>query len=262
MAKICPLFSGSKANCTYIASKDGALLVDTGASAKATFDALCEIGEDAEKIRAILITHEHSDHIRGLKAILRKLKIPIIASSPTLNALKNMQIINDDVKYITLDCGAYQSEVGMITRFDTMHDCEGSSGYRIEFEKDCVASVCTDLGVVTPSVREAITGSNVVLLESNHDLKMLQSGPYPAELKIRIAGDRGHLSNSAAAFELASLVKNGTTRFILGHLSENNNLPALALRTSEAALMDVGAKKGNDYLLFCALKENYEMIYF
>lgn len=262
MAKICPLFSGSKANCTYLSAKDGALLIDAGASAKATLNAIAGIGEAPEKIRAILVTHEHGDHISGLKTLVKKLGVPVIASSPTLNTLSSMNILPEGTEVIPLDSGAMETDLGKIIRFETMHDCEGSSGYRIELGQDCVASVCTDLGVVTASVREKLLGSNVVLLESNHDLKMLQNGPYPAELKIRIAGERGHLSNTAAASELVSLIHSGTTRFILGHLSENNNLPALAVRTSEAALMDAGAKKGSDYLLFCALRENRQMIYF
>lgn len=262
MAKLCPLFSGSKANCTYISSKDGALLVDAGASAAATFKAIGEIGEKPEKVRAVLITHEHGDHIRGLKAILKKLNIPVIASTLTLNTLCNMDLLPEGTKTVSLDSGALESDFGKIIRFETMHDCEGSSGYRIELGQDCVASVCTDLGVVTQGVRETISGSNVVLLESNHDLKMLQNGPYPAELKIRIAGERGHLSNTAAASELVSLLHSGTARFVLGHLSENNNLPALAMRTSEAVLIDAGAVKGSDYMLFCAAKENRRVIYF
>ncbi len=261
MAKICPLFSGSKANCTYLSSKDEALLVDAGASAKATLNAIEAIGENAEKIRAILVTHEHGDHISGLKTLLKKLKVPVIASSFTLNTLSSMNVLPAGAEVLALD-GYTETGFCKIKRFETMHDCEGSSGYRIEFDNDCIASVCTDLGVVTSQVRESITGSNVVLLESNHDLKMLQMGPYPAELKIRIAGEKGHLSNNAAASELVSLLHSGTSRFVLGHLSENNNLPALALRTSEAALMDAGAKKGSDYLLYCALRENREIVYF
>lgn len=262
MAKICPLFSGSKANCTYISSKDGALLVDAGASLAATARALNEIDADIEKIRAILITHEHGDHIRGLKAISNKLKVPVVASPSTLSVLRKMQVLSDDIPVIELNTNEWENDIGKIIRFDTMHDCEGSSGYRIELGQDCVASVCTDLGIVTSSVREAVNGSNVVLLESNHDLRMLQNGPYPAELKLRIAGERGHLSNNAAAVELVSFLHSGTSKFILGHLSENNNLPTLAERTSEAALMDAGAKNGIDYMLYCALKENHRIVYF
>ena len=262
MAKLCPLFSGSKANCTYVSGNDGALLIDAGASALAILKSLDAIGENADKIRAILITHEHTDHIRGLKTLLKKLNIPVMASKETLETLINMNVLNEETKTVVLGNSAFESEFAVVTRFETMHDCEGSSGYRIKLGSESTVAVCTDLGVVTPTVREALTGCSTVLIESNHDLRMLQTGPYPPELKLRIAGERGHLSNAAAASELAYLLKSGTKRFVLGHLSENNNLPSLALRTSEAALLDIGAKKGIDYTLFCALRENREAVYF
>lgn len=261
MSKICPLFSGSKANCTYLAKDDNAVLIDAGASCSATFKAIEAIGESPDKVRAILITHEHNDHIKGLKAIYKKLNVPIIASKGTLDALYNAEVIDENTKTVAVE-DIYQTDFCVVHRFETMHDCADSSGYKIEFSTDSIATVCTDLGVVTANVRAALAGSNVVLLESNHDLRMLQNGPYPPDLKIRIAGERGHLSNAAAAAELVSLLKGGTNRFILGHLSENNNLPTLALRTSEAALMDAGAKKGLDYTLDCALKENRQVVYF
>ncbi len=262
MAKLCPLFSGSKANCTYLSGNDGALLIDAGASCSAILKSIEAIGENVDRIRAILITHEHTDHIKGLKTLLKKIDVPVMASQKTLETLYNVDVLNDEAKTVALGETAFESEVGKIIRFETMHDCEGSSGYKIDFGNDSTAAVCTDLGIVTPSVREALSGCSTVLLESNHDLRMLQNGPYPPELKIRIAGERGHLSNAAAACELVSLLKSGTKRFVLGHLSENNNLPALALRTSESALNHAGAKKGIDYTLFCALRENKETVYF
>lgn len=260
MAKFCPLFSGSKANCTYISGAKGAFLVDAGASCKAIMNALEEINEDAQNIKAILITHEHSDHIKGLKALCKKLQVPVIASETTVNTLINIDAVSADSQLCAID-KSVETELGIINRFDTMHDCEGSSGYSIELYEGTRISVCTDLGVVTPTVRENLKGSNLVLIESNHDLRMLQSGPYPPELKLRIAGERGHLSNSCCASELPELLKSGTTRFVLGHISENNNLPALALRTSQAALIDAGAEKDRDYIMYCALKENREVIY-
>ncbi len=261
MAKICPLFSGSKANCTYLASGNDAVLIDAGASCSATLRAIEAIGESADKIRAILITHEHTDHIKGLRALNKKLKVPVIASKGTLNALLKAAVLDENTPQITITDNL-ETDFGIIHRFATMHDCEDSSGYKIELSADCSAAVCTDLGVVTGDVRAALQSSSVVLLESNHDLRMLQNGPYPPELKIRIAGERGHLSNSAAAAELVTLLKSGTNRFILGHLSENNNLPTLAVRVSESALMDVGAKKGLDYTLYCAVRENRQVVYF
>ncbi|MEE0946027.1 MAG: MBL fold metallo-hydrolase [Acutalibacteraceae bacterium] len=260
MAKFCPLFSGSKANCTYISGSKGAFLVDVGASCKSVLKALEDIDEDIERIKAILITHEHSDHIKGLKALSKKYSIPVMASAKTLETLQNIGAVSCDTELLAID-DSIETEFGTVNRFDTMHDCDGSSGYSIDLWEGMKISVCTDLGVVTQTVREHLTGSNLILIESNHDLRMLQSGPYPPELKLRIAGERGHLSNTSCASELSDLLKSGTTRFILGHLSENNNLPSLALRTSQAALLDAGAKKDTDYIMYCALKENREIVY-
>lgn len=260
MSKFCALFSGSKANCAYISGTEGAVLVDAGASCKAILNAVDEIGENTENIRAILITHTHSDHIKGLKGLLRELNIPVMASKKTLNSLSLLNVVTDDTVLVEID-ESIETSFGKVTRFDTMHDCDGSSGYSIILPNETKISVCTDLGIVTEQVRKEITKSELVLIESNHDLRMLQNGPYPPELKLRIAGDRGHLSNSACAAELPELLKNGTTRFVLGHISENNNLPALALRTNQASLMDIGAVRSKDYLMFCAAKENREVIY-
>ena len=113
-------------------------------------------------------------------------------------------------------------------------------------------SVCTDLGVVTDGVRSAIKGSDAILIESNHDVEMLNRGPYPPELKMRILSDHGHISNNACDAELVRLLNSGTKRFILGHLSQKNNTPLLALSSAEAALADEGAKNGRDYLLSVA----------
>ncbi len=260
MAKFCSLFSGSKANCTYISGSGGAVLVDAGASCKAILKAIEEINENTENIRAILITHTHSDHIKGLKGLSKKLNVPVMASKVTIDGLLKFGEVSDDIQLVAIE-NSIETDFGKVVRFDTMHDSPGSSGYSIVLPDENKISVCTDLGIVTEQVRKEISGSNLILIESNHDLRMLQNGPYPPELKIRIAGERGHLSNSACAAELPYLLKSGTTRFVLGHISENNNLPALALRTNQASLMDVGAKDKTDYLMFCAAKENREVIY-
>lgn len=113
-------------------------------------------------------------------------------------------------------------------------------------------AVCTDSGVVTDEIRNAVLGCDAVLLESNHDLDMLKKGPYPPHLKVRILSDRGHLSNNACAAELPALLNGGTTRFILGHLSQHNNTPMLAKATAEAALLKCGAQNNKDYILTVA----------
>ena len=260
MAKICPLFSSSSGNSTYISSSAGGILVDVGVSLKALNEALLSLGTDFNDIKAIAITHEHTDHIKCLKTLLKKHKIPVIASSVTLDTLKKAEIINDsDITYSANDELSISNI--KITRFATSHDCEGSSGYTFVLPEGKKIGICTDLGVMTNTVREALYGSDVILIESNHDIELLKKGPYPPELKMRIMSEKGHLSNSACACELCALFEKGTRRFILGHLSEHNNLPTVALSCAKAALMDKGAVFGEDYMLIAAKPSNNEVIY-
>ncbi|MBP3600557.1 MAG: MBL fold metallo-hydrolase [Clostridia bacterium] len=251
MSKICPLFSGSTGNCTYIGTKNGAVLVDAGASMKRIITAIECAGGTAEEIKAIAVTHQHIDHITGLRPILNKLKIPLIASEKTIEALIKFNKIPQGAKLIAIEDTAEVDGI-IINRFATSHDCEGSSGYSFILPDQKKFTLCTDLGIVTDEVRNALNGSDLVLLESNHDVEMLKRGPYPPELKIRIMSDKGHISNNVCSAELVKLLKNGTKRFILGHLSQNNNTPLVARSSAEAALMDIGAENGKDYLLYVA----------
>ncbi len=260
LAKFCTLFSGSTGNSTYIGGYTGGILVDAGASCKAILTALDEKGVAAEKIAAVCITHEHDDHIKGLSPLLKKLNIPLIASAQTLCALEHKGKIPAGTT--VLDIGNEETVVGdiAIRRFATSHDCAGSSGYLFFLPDNRKISVCTDTGVVTDEIRQNIKGSDLCLIESNHDLKMLKNGPYPPELKLRVMSDKGHLSNNACAAELPELLRRGTTRFILGHLSRNNNLPALALSCAKNAFADMGARQDVDYILKAAPVEKGEMI--
>ena len=252
MSRICPLFSSSSGNCTYIACEGTGILVDAGASFKGICENLNAAGGSIDEISAVFITHEHDDHIRGLKAILNKTNARIFASEKTLEAL----IALDKIPAKTEACASNDipTEVNGIvaTRFATSHDCDGSSGFNFILPDNKKVTVCTDSGIVTDTMRNAIMGNDVVLLESNHDIEMLKKGPYPPHLKMRILSDRGHLSNNACAGELNALLKTGTTRFILGHLSQHNNMPMLAKATAEAALIKEGAQNGKDYILTVA----------
>lgn len=252
MSKICPLFSGSTGNCTYIGTKNGALLVDAGASMKRIFATLEQCGGKSDEIRAVAVTHQHSDHIMGLRPVLNKLKVPLIGSEKTVEALVKADKIPAGTEIIIVNDNAVEIEGIVINRFATSHDCEGSSGYSFILPDQKKFTLCTDLGVVTDSVREALRGSELVLMESNHDIDMLKKGPYPPELKIRIMSDRGHISNTVCAAELVRLLEGGTKRFILGHLSQNNNTPLIARSCSEAVLMDIGAENGKDYIMSVA----------
>lgn len=251
MAKFCPLFSGSEGNSTYVSHRGSGLLIDAGSSYKALLEALTRVGGSIEEIKAVAVTHEHIDHVKGLHTLLNKNDIPLIASEQTVKALVESGKVPPKTKIIVAD-GDIDVNGLIVKRFATSHDCEGSSGYSVFLPDGKKLTLCTDLGVVTEQVREAISRSELVLLESNHDVEMLKKGPYPPSLKLRILSDKGHISNNACAAELKILLNSGTTRFILGHLSKNNNIPMLAKKTAESALIDLGAQNGKDYILSIA----------
>ncbi len=255
MARICALFSGSSGNATVIKDGEVSLLVDAGVSFKRLKNAAEKAGVPLNEIGAVFITHTHNDHIAGLNVLLKNYDIPVAASADVLKTLTDGNLIPAGAKTVLLENTAEISGAG-VTRFDTSHDSAGSGGYSFLLPSGKKISVCTDLGVVTDSVRAAISGSDAVLIESNHDVDMLKRGPYPPPLKLRILSDSGHLSNVACATELPALLKSGTTRFILGHLSLHNNMPALALSTAKASLFEIGAKKDEDYILTVAAPQD------
>lgn len=257
MSKICPLFSGSSGNCTYIGTQNGGVLVDAGASFKGICEALARAGGSIDEIAAVFVTHEHDDHIKGLKTLLNKTNATLFASEKTLEKLAEYDKIPAKSKAVIIDEKTLEIGGIVANRFATSHDCDGSSGYKFILPDKKQIAVCTDSGIITDEMHAQITGCDVVLLESNHDIQMLKNGPYPPHLKMRILSDRGHLSNNVCAAELPLLLKSGTTRIILGHLSQHNNTPMLAKATAEAALATEGAVLGRDYILTVAKpKEN------
>lgn len=252
MSKICPLYSGSTGNCTYIGTKEGSIIIDAGASFKGITENLKVADAVPEEILAIAVTHEHTDHIKGLKTFLNKTNACLITSDETAQKLIENNCIPAKTKIITINNTSVEIGGIHINRFATSHDCVGSSGYVLNLPDQKRIAICTDLGVITDEVRSALMGSDLVLLESNHDVEMLKKGPYPPELKMRILSEKGHISNVVCSNELKNLLKSNTKRFILGHLSQHNNTPLLAKSCAEAALMDLGAKINKDYLLTVA----------
>lgn len=247
MAKFYPLFSSSSANASYIGGRNAGVLVDAGASCKKILEALSCNGLQPQCIQGICITHTHSDHIKGLRVLAGKLRMPVYGSQKTLETLTQGGHIPAGVDVIPIDTRAIACGDCEITAFPTMHDAPGSCGYRIHTADDKFCAVCTDLGVVTPEVMQALEGCDMVLLESNYDPAMLQNGPYPPELKRRIASEFGHLSNHESAWLAAQLVQRGTTRLLLGHLSPHNNTPEKASEAAFQGLQDF--THGMDYLL-------------
>lgn len=250
MLRYCSLFSGSGGNATYIGTAKTGILVDVGVSAKRIETALKQREVDPRSIRALFITHEHTDHIAGLRVLCKRYGWPVIASNGTLSALvDNEKISVDNRLYCIADGQTVTVGDLQIAAFSTSHDSRESFGFRLTDERGKSVAVATDTGYVTPAIREALRGADLVHIESNHDLSMLRNGPYPYVLKQRIESDRGHLSNAACAQLLPYLVENGATRFVLAHLSEENNLPRLAKQTSVDALNSAGASEGKDYVL-------------
>ena len=248
MARLCTIASGSKGNATYISAPSGDILIDAGISAKSLIAKIEQIG-DISKLRAVAITHTHGDHICGLKPFLNKINVPIIASTDTLEELSKNDLIPSGVNTLAADNGIITIGDMAIDFFATSHDATGSGGYVIHLRDGRSAAVCTDLGVMTDDIRQKLLGCSAVLIESNHDVDMLTHGPYPPQLKLRIMSDEGHLSNGACAVELPSLLKSGTTRIVLGHLSDKNNTPLLAEAAAKSTLAQIGAKNDVDYIL-------------
>lgn len=259
MARFCSLFSSSSGNCTYIGSSGGGVLIDAGVSAKQITLKLNSVGVSEKDIGAVFVTHEHSDHIKGLRVFASKYHIPVYATDGTIRELENLGVLNEKFEIHPIGDGI-ECNGQFVTSFRTSHDVAESCGYTVitgDGRKICVA---TDTGIVTPEMREALTGSDLALVESNHDIGMLRNGSYPYLLKRRILSDVGHLSNIDCGDFVTDLVKSGTTRLFLGHLSKENNIPSLAYRTSKSALECAGAAENRDYILKVAGTDEPEMV--
>jgi len=234
MLKILPLFSSSKGNCTYVESDTTALLIDIGISCKRLLASFDENKINPNSIEAILITHEHSDHIKGIKTFSTKYSIPVYATQKTWTKLSLIDINTSLKKTFTQDINFSIGDI-LVAPFKIPHDAIDPSGFSF-YNNEQKVTIATDLGHINEYLLSKIIKSNTILLESNHDIEMLKAGPYPWQLKQRIIGNYGHLSNSLSAKTIGYLIKNGTKNFILGHLSEENNFPELALETVKSNL--------------------------
>ena len=252
---ILSLRSGSRGNASLVSSGNTKLLVDCGVSGKSVTSALADVDVYPEDISAIAVTHEHIDHIAGIGVMMRRYHIPVWANAATWTAMES-QVGKIDKSLVNIFDNDSSFEIGEIgvKPFSIPHDAADPVGYSFMCGDEKVA-VATDIGELKKDLFEAIRGSKTVLLESNHDVNMLEIGKYPPQLKRRIRGKLGHLSNDDAGRAAEFLVRLGTERIILGHLSEENNYPELARQTVICVLNDAGIKCGRDVLLGVALPQ-------
>ncbi len=255
MIKFCSLFSGSSGNAIFLGSDKTKLLIDAGLSAKKIIEALCSIGENPAGLSAILVTHEHSDHIKGVGILSRKFDLPIYANPATWRHMEALigPVSPANMKFFET---GEEFDIGdvCIRPFSTPHDAADPVGFNFFVGNKKITTV-TDIGHVTRTLLEYIEGSHLLLLESNHDIEMLKVGRYPWYLKRRIMSDLGHLSNDMAGKTIAYLAGKGTRNFLIGHLSKENNFPDLAYQTVCNELHAKGICAGKDVMLEVALRD-------
>ena len=240
--RICTLFSGSKGNCTYVETPGAKFLIDMGKNCRAVCAALAEIGVSPDELDAVFITHEHRDHIDALSVFCKHHPLPIHVQKASAARIFESAPHLGELLRVYPDAASCRVCIGdaNVQAFKTPHDSRASVGYRITLEGEHPTAIAyaTDIGYVTPEILENLLGCESVVLESNHDPDMLMEGPYPYDLKLRIRGSKGHLSNEDCAALAAQLYASGTRNILLAHLSEQNNTPRLAFHETFCAIGD------------------------
>ena len=231
MFKFCSLYSGSSGNSLLVETDNTKILVDAGVSCKKIETALNEMNISPNEIDAILVTHEHTDHVQGLGTFSKKFDLPVFVNEETLDAMpkqkykiseKNINIFKINNKFDINDLS--------IKAFEIPHDAANPCGFNI-FNNDKKISIATDIGHISKNILKNLDGSTFILLESNYDPNVLKYSPYPFSLKNRIAGPKGHLSNLFAGKTISHLLNSGLKSAMLGHLSKHSNFPELAYKT-------------------------------
>ena len=238
--RVALLASGSKGNAAYIELDGTRLLIDAGISARRITRALQDLGVDPASLDGVFITHEHSDHIKGLPTLLKQYHLPLFARPATLAAIRESLAVPEDT-FSPLAGNVHLGAV-CVKSFPTLHDAASPVGYSVCGSEKC--ALATDLGFLTNDVMASIEGADVLILEANHDRELLQRGSYPWHLKQRILSNRGHLSNSAAAWALVRLKQRPQAVF-LAHMSQENNRPELVEETVRTILRQQNVRQEN-----------------
>ena len=247
---IAPLCSSSAANSTFIGNKSSGILIDAGCSYKALLQYLSIQEIDISAVKAVLVTHEHGDHVKGIKQLTKHNDIPVYASHATGEYLLKKEMIHNEENLFGLDQLANVPIDYDITAFPTPHDTEGSVGFTITSPNGYKVAYVTDLGEITAEVYNSTKGADFVFAEANYDRNMLtRNVRYPYHTKKRIASNRGHLSNNDSAAYISQMVQSGATRIMLAHLSRDNNSPQIAYVSVSDKLTSAGMRLNRDYTL-------------
>ncbi len=261
--RLASLSSGSSGNSIYVGSDTTHILVDTGCSKKRIEEGLSKLDLGLSDIDAIFVTHEHSDHIAGLKTILKKYDIPVFATKGTITGIresdKKQEMTSAEFNEIRADEKLTVKDL-TINPMTIMHDALEPVGYRISCGKSRLG-IATDLGCYDDYTVDCLRGMDAVLIEANHDVRMLQAGPYPYYLKKRILGERGHLSNEKSGELLCKILHDNLKGILLGHLSKENNLPELAYETVRIEIeMGNNPYHGGDFPIMVAKRNELSQV--
>ena len=247
--KFCAIASGSSGNCQYIETNEKKILIDAGLSGKAIEENLRAVGVDPGDLDGIFVTHEHSDHVKGVGILARRWGLDVFANESTWQAMaKTIKRIDDHKRHVFHMQQPFSYGDIDIVPMALFHDAADATGYVIRSGGKKL-SVLTDTGWVNTSMLEKMGGSDLYYIESNHDVEMLQTGPYPRRLKERIASTRGHLSNEHCGELLTGLLEKKGEYVVLAHLSEENNRPLLAARATRDILAEHAIYEGRDFIL-------------
>ena len=259
--RFCPLFSGSSGNALYVGCDTTRILVDAGLSGTKICAEMGRFGLNPAELNGILVTHEHADHISGVGILSRRYRLPVYANEGTWQAMRDKLGSIDEANVRVFETGV-DFNIGPlnVTPFATPHDAAEPVGFAICAGADRLA-IATDIGAVRESWLRHLEGADVVLLESNHDVDMLKAGRYPYDLKRRILGAHGHLSNDDAGRAAVELARRGVRLIVLGHLSGENNFPELAYESVCCALRAEGLEPGRDIQLALAGRHGENDLY-
>lgn len=262
MISFCSLASGSSGNAQFIGNKTTKLLLDAGLSGKYIQSSLEGIGVDAKDLDGILVTHEHSDHIKGIGVLMRRFGLPLYLTEGTWKGMENKigKVDLEKVNFIDNNACFAIKDIE-IKAYSVSHDANDPVGFTFQNGTGKIG-VVTDLGYYTDEILAEIRTCDLVMLEANHDEEMLQMGSYPYYLKRRILSEIGHLSNEDSGEIACDIVRHGKTRnILLGHLSRENNFPDLAYETVKSIMESEGIKVGDDVMLNMTYRDKIGGLY-